>query len=198
MKQVCRSVMTQALPLLFVAASVSLCGPAVAAVYKCADASGRVVVGDHPCVSAQVAPASNASAPVASTKAVGAVQTPESKRAASLARIRAAQTPECLALGDRIVLATNDNRAASAADMGQVLTQYEKLCAGRAKVAIQSETSRQDAEDKRNEKLLQKDAVCTEKRRNLDERRAKVDSLNAQDKLAWARLLEEVSRECSK
>jgi hypothetical protein len=129
---------------------------------------------------------------------VGAVQTPESKRAASLARIRAAQTPECLALGDRIVLATNDNRAASAADMGQVLTQYEKLCAGRAKVAIQSETSRQDAEDKRNEKLLQKDAVCTEKRRNLDERRAKVDSLNAQDKLAWARLLEEVSRECSK
>jgi Domain of unknown function (DUF4124) len=190
--------MTRALPVLSVVALVSLFGPAVAAVYKCADASGKVVIGDHPCVSAQAVPARNASAPVASTNAVGVVQTPESKRAVSLARIRAAQTPECLALGDRIVLAASDARAASAPDMEQVMAQYQKQCAGRAKVAIQSEANRQDAEEKRNEKLLQKDVACTEKRRNLDERRAKLDSLNAQDKLAWARLLEEVSRECSK
>lgn len=183
--------MTHALPVFCFAAWVSLGGPAVAAVYKCADASGRVVLGDHPCVSAQAASASMASAAVGSAASGDVVQTPESKRAASLARIRAAQTPECLALGDRIVLAASDPRAASAPDMGQVLAQYEKQCARRAKVAIQAESNRQ-------EKLLQKEAACTEKRRTLDERRAKLDSLNAQDKLAWARLLEEVSRECSK
>ena len=198
MKQACRSVMTHALPLLSVVALVSLCGPAVAAVYKCADASGKVVIGDHPCVVAQPAPASIASAPVGLANAGDVVQTPESKRAASLARIRAAQTPQCLALGDRIVFAANDARAASAPDMGQVLAQYQKQCAGRAKVAIQSETNRQEVEQQRQEKFAQMEVACTEKRRSLDARRAKLDSLNAQDKLAWARLLEEVSRECSK
>ena len=190
-KQVCRFVMTRALQVLCFAAWVPLCGTAVAAVYKCADASGKVVIGDHPCVAAQAASPSIVSAPVVPASSGGSVQTPESRRAASLARIRAAQTPECLALGDRIVLAASDTRAASAPDMGQVVAQYEKQCAGRAKVAIQIETSRQ-------EKLLQKEAACTEKRRTLDDRRAKLDSLNAQDKLAWARLLEEVSRECGK
>jgi hypothetical protein len=197
-KQVGFSAMTLVLRVLCLAAWVSLCGPAVAAVYKCADASGRVVVGDHPCVSAQAAPANIASAPIGSGSSGELVQTPESKRAASLARIRAAQTPECLASGDRIVLAASDTRAASAPDMGQVLAQYEKQCAGRAKAAIQSENNLQDFEQKRQERLIQREAACTEKRRSLDERRAKLDSLNAQDKLAWARLLEEVSRECGK
>jgi membrane protein involved in colicin uptake len=123
-------------------------------------------------------------------------QVQESVRAASLARIRAAQTPECLALGDRIVSAANDARAAVAVDMGAVVAQYEKQCAGRAKAAIQSENSRQKADQKSQEKLIQKEAACTEKRYSLDERRAKFDSLSAQERLAWARLLEEVGREC--
>ncbi len=195
-KQVCRSLPPRVLPLWGIVALMSLCAPSLAAVYKCVDPSGKVVIGDHPCTSVPVLPNPKVSAPEVLVRAVDPKQAQESARAASLARIRAAQTPECLALGDRIVLATNDARAAAAPDLEQVLAQYEKQCAGRAKAAIQSETNRQEAEQKRQERLVQKDAVCSEKHRSLEVGRSKFDSLNPQDKLSWARLLEEVSREC--
>jgi hypothetical protein len=165
-------------------------------VYKCTDASGKVVIGDHPCSPGHAAPKVVASEPAATANPIDFKQVQESGRKASLARIRAAQTPECLSLGDRIVSAANDSRAASEADMGQVVAQYEKQCAARAKAAIQSESNRQEADQKRQEKLVQKEAACSEKRHSLDERRAKFDRLSAQEKLAWARLLEEVGREC--
>jgi hypothetical protein len=189
-KQVCRFSIARVLPL------ASFCSPSVAAVHKCTDASGKVVIGDHPCTPGLAAPKAVASEPAATANPVDLRHVQESGRDASLARIRAAQTPECLSLGDRIVSAANDNRAAAAADMGQVVAQYEKQCAVRAKAAIQSESNRREAEQKRQEKLVQKEAACSEKRRSLDERRAKFDRLSAQEKLAWARLLEEVGREC--
>lgn len=195
-KQVCRSLPSRVLPPLALVALMSLCAPSLAAVYKCADANGKVVIGDHPCTAVAATPSPKVSVPEVLASPVDSKQAQESARAASLARIRAAQTPECLALGDRIVLATNDARAAAAPDLGQVVAQYEKQCAGRAKAAIQSETNRQEAEQRRQERLAQKEAVCSEKRRSLEVGRAKFEGLNPQDKLSWARLLEEVSREC--
>jgi hypothetical protein len=194
--QVYLSLMTRALPMLGVVALAPLCASSLAAVYKCTDATGKVVIGDHPCASGPIAPTPAASVPKVLANPVDSTLAQEAARAASRARIRAAQTPECLALGDRIVSAANDTGAAATPDLGQVVAQYEKQCAGRAKAAIQAESSRQEAEQKRQEKLVPKEAACTEKRRSLDERRAKLDTPNAQDKLAWARLLEEVSREC--
>jgi hypothetical protein len=92
------------------------------------------------------------------------------------------------------VTAANDVCVAAAIDMGQVVARYEKQCAGGAKTAIQSESSHQETDQKPQEKHVQKKSVCAEGSLSLDERRTKIDAVQARPD--WARLLEEVSREC--
>jgi hypothetical protein len=195
-KQACQYLIVRVLQLLSLAALASFAVPSLATVHKCIDASDNLVICDHPCAPGIATPKTVASEPASMASPVDQKKVQESASAASLARIRAAQSPECLALGDRIVLAANDARAAGAADMGAVVAQYEKQCAARAKAAIQSENSRQEADQKRQQRLVQKVTACTDIRRSLDERRAKFDSPSAQERLAWACLLEDVGREC--
>ena len=174
-------------------------------VHRCVEPDGKIVFNDRPCVTEQAASSQQAQAHAATGNAPAKIEakldpgvTEQALRAAAIVRIRAAQTPDCLALGDRIVAAANNTALAQAPDMGEVVARYSRQCASRATAATQAEAARRQTEQKRLQTAAQVGSACAEKRQTLDAQRAKFDTLSSQDKVAWARLLEETSRECNK
>ena len=91
----------------FYAALLGLHVDAGAAIYKCTDPDGKATFRDQPCTSGQSVTISKepAKAPTTATKADAAAQPVDASaaaRAAARERLRAAQTPECVDMGDRI------------------------------------------------------------------------------------------------
>ncbi len=180
--------------LLAVCASVLVLGlsvPASAAVYKCTGADGRVVFSDQPCLAGQATTAVREPAGAPPAKPQDAS---EAARAATRARLRAAQTPECAEMADRIAsFGQSGGATASNAQMNALVSRYDQQCAARMREAVEAENKRK--EDEAQKRVLA-DTTCAEKRRVLNERRAKLATLSEADKRAVAALEAEVTRDC--
>jgi Domain of unknown function (DUF4124) len=165
--------------------------PANAAVYKCTGADGKVVFSDQPCLAGQTTTGVRepAGAPAAKPQDTG-----EGARVATRARLRAAQTPECADMSDRIAsFGQTGGATATNAQMTALLTRYEQQCAARMQQAIEAENKRK--EDEANKRIVA-DAACAEKRRVLNERRAKLAAMGDADKRVFATIEAEVARDC--
>lgn len=164
-------------------------------VHKCTSPDGRVIFSDLPCTIGQV----GGKTPFGAVTPRVAPPPPAAKDASALgrdamrARMRAALTPECRALSERLggymEQGTGQTpEAVVAADMAR----YEQLCASQAIDAMQAETDRTKAE----RKVLEAQQACQEKRRVINVRRAQPASLSRPDEQALNQLEREVARDC--
>lgn len=176
---------------------------AQAAIHKCTGADGKVAFSDQPCVAGQAAatvkPAAAAPMPPVSPNAnkapvAASVSDPDAAaRAAAWERIRAAQTPQCLTLGDRITsLMDSGARGVTGAEVKATVDRYERQCAAQARTANGAENLRNEA----RQKQLTVDEECKEKRRVLSERRPRLASLSSEDRKAFSAVEADVARVC--
>jgi Domain of unknown function (DUF4124) len=176
--------------------------PAGAAIHKCTGSDGKVTFGDQPCAvghsAATVKPAAAPTvqgAPIANNLPGGAVpKDPDAAaRAAAFARIRASQTPQCLALGDRIAaLVEKGSQGVTGVEIKAMVDRYEQQCAAQARAANAAENARNEA----RQKQLIVDEECKVKRRVLAERRPRLASLSLEDQKAFAAVETDVARGC--
>ena len=176
---------------------------AQAAIHKCTGADGKVAFSDKPCVAGQIA-ATLKSATVApippmtpggnNAPARAPVNDPDNADlAASRERIRAAQTPQCQAFGDRIVsLIDSGARGVSPAEVKATVDRYEQQCAAQVRAANAAENSRNEA----RQKQLMVDEECKQKRRVLSERRPRLASLSSEDRKAFSAVEADVALVC--
>lgn len=172
-----------------------------AAIYKCTGADGKVSFNDQPCTAGQVAATVKSAAPPRpslpnANSAPGSLSASDpdaASRAAAHERFRAAQTPQCVALGDRITsLIESGARGVGGVEVKETIDRYEQQCAAQARVAMNAENARGEA----RQKQLVVDGECAEKRRVLAERRPRLASLSSEDKKAFAAVESEVARVC--
>jgi Domain of unknown function (DUF4124) len=165
--------------------------PALAAIHKCTGADGRIAFSDQPCGAGQTA-ATVKPAPAAPGSA--SPKDPDAAaRVAARDRIRAAQTPQCVAMGDRISsMVESGARGIPEADVKATVDRYEQQCAAQARVANAAENTRNEA----RQKQLMVDEECKEKRRILAERRPRLTSLSTEDKKAFAAVESDIARGC--
>jgi hypothetical protein len=174
--------------------------PVSAAIYKCVGADGKAVFSDQPCLAGQTTtavrePAAGPGPKPKDAKDVrGEKDSSEAARASARERLRASQTPECADLTDRIARYGQTGGATAAnAEMTSILNRYDQLCAPAQREAINAENKRN--EDAANKRILA-DAACSEKRRVLNDRRAKLSTLSESDKRAFAVVEAETARDC--
>ena len=164
-----------------------------AAIHKCTGTDGKVTFSDQPCAAGQGASVVKPVAPGAAPATTGAPDASEKARAEARDRLRKGQTPECLALADRMQNLLKDSVGKTLpAELDTVVNQYEQRCAARMRELVQ-------AENARNEQLAREQtrkSDCDAKRRVLDERRPRLAQLNEQDKRAFAVVESEVARDC--
>lgn len=172
-----------------------------AVIHKCTGADGKVTFGDQPCAVGQssgtVKPA--AAAPPAVVNSPGSASTVVARdpdaaaRAAAIARIRASQTAECVALSDRIIKVANTSGGAVPEAEGKAMVERnDKQCMAAAQAANAAENARNEA----RQKQMMVDEECKQKRRVLAERRPRLASLSSDDKAAFAAVEADVSRVC--
>ena len=163
-------------------------------VHKCTAPDGRVIFSDQPCPAGQVGGKTKYGVvaptvtPLAAAKDASA-QTREDMRG----RMRAALTPECRVLSDKVTRYIEQGtgqtpEAVVKADMAR----FEQQCAKQTETALQAEMERKAAE----RKLLELQQACQEKRRVIDVRRAQRASLSEPDQRALSDLENEVTRDC--
>ena len=191
------------LALLFMACTAP---SAHAAVYKCTGADGKVAYSDQPCVAGQAAttvkpaavPDKNTAKNSSKNGGGDTGQDPSKDnsaiaRTAAQDRIRASQTPQCLALGDRISSMMETGAiGVAAAEVKATLDRYEQQCGVPGKAAIAAENARNEAKQKQ----LMVDEECKHVRQVLDERRPRLASFSSEDKKAFAALEANVARAC--
>jgi Domain of unknown function (DUF4124) len=179
---------------LAIAAVFLLAVPLVeAAIHKCTGADGKVTFSDQPCAAGQGASVVKPAAPGVAPTATAAPDASERARAEARDRLRRGQTPECLALADRMQNLLKDNAGkAPPADLDTVVNQYEQRCAARMRELLQAEAAR--TEQLAREQARKSD--CDAKRRVLDERRPRLAQLSEQDRRAFAAVESEVARDC--
>jgi len=163
-------------------------------VHKCTAPDGRVNFSDQPCPVGQAGGKTKYGAvtptvaPPAAPKDLSA-QSREDMRG----RMRAALSPECRALSDKVTRYIEQGtgqtpEAVVKADMAR----FEQQCAKQTEAALQAEMERKAAE----RKLLEAQQACQEKRRVIDVRRAQRASLTEPDQRALSVLESEVARDC--
>ena len=172
-----------------------------AAIYKGTGVEGKVSFNDQPCTAVQVAVTVKPAAPPGPSlpnfnNAPGSLSASDpdaAARAAAHERFRAAQTPQCVALGDRITsLIESGARGVGGVEVKATMDRYEQQCAAQTRVAMNAESARGEA----RQKQLVVDGECKEKRRVLAERRPRLASLSSEDKNAFAAVESEVARVC--
>ena len=176
--------------------------PANAAVFKCTGADGKVAYSDQPCVAGQAGttvkpaavPDKNTAKSSSKDSGVDTSQDPSAAaRSAAQERIRAGQTPQCLAMGDRISSMIGTGAVGvAAAEVKATLDRYEQQCVAPGKAAIAAENARNEAKQKK----IMLDEECKYMRQLLDERRPQLASLSSDDKKAFAASEANVARVC--
>ncbi len=168
-------------------------------VHKCTTPDGRVIFSDQPCTVGQVVGKTRFGA--ANPAATATVEPPPPagkdasamEREAMRTRMRAAFTPECRALSDRI---TRYVKQASDQTPDAVviedMARFEEKCAVQTSGITQAEMDRKAAERKVQEVQL----ACQEKRRVIEVRRTARTSLSAQEQQVLNQIEAEVAREC--
>lgn len=171
--------------------------PAGAAVYKCVGKDGKAAFSDQPCPAGQTPTAVRepAGAPGPKPKDAKDPKDPsEAARASARGRLRDSQTPECAELADRITrFGQTGGATASNAEMTSILDRHDQQCAPAQRAAIEAENKRN--EDAANKQILA-DAACAEKRRVLNDRRARLSAMSDSDKRVFAVVETEVARDC--
>ena len=183
--------------------------PAEAAIYKCTCADGKLAFSDQPCVGGQTA-ATGKSATVAPVPPMppiplmspGDNNAPagtsvndlgDAARAAAHERIRTAQTPQCLSLGDRMTsLVESGARGVSPAEVKATFDRHEQQCAAQVRAAIAAENFRNEA----RQTQLVVDDECKDKRRVLSERRLRLVSLSDEYRKTVSAVEADVARVC--
>lgn len=166
---------------------------AQAAIHKCTGADGKVTFSDQPCAAGQGAAVVKPVAPSAAPAIMGAPDASEKARTEARDRLRKGQTPECLALADRMQNLLKDNVGkAPPAELDTVVNQYEQRCAARMRELVQAEAARN--EQRAREQTRKSD--CDAKRRVLDERRSRLAQLSEPEKRAFTTVESEVARDC--
>ena len=188
-------------------AALLLPGAASAAVYKCTGSDGKTSFSDQPCESGKSVTMSQdpPRPPTAKPKEASTERltdrpteqptqdTGEAARSAARDRIRAAQTPQCLAMGDRFTSVVESGaRGIPPAEFKAMMDRLEQQCGAQGRAAISTENARNEA----RQKQLIVDEECKEKRRVLAERRPKLTSLGSDDKKAFAAVEADVARVC--
>ncbi len=186
----------------FYAALLGLQVEAGAAIYKCTGPDGKATFRDQPCTSGQSVTIKKepAKAPTTAAKADAAAQPVDASsaaRAAARERLRAAQTPECVDMGDRIQrFGQKGSGNQSGTDLNLLLERYEQQCAPRMREALGAENARAEAEARRQNAAQNLAEACAAKQRVLDERRPRLASLSQPDQRAFAVVESEVARDC--
>ena len=177
--------------------------PVGAAVYKCVGKDGKAAFSDQPCPAGQTTTAVKelAGAPGPKPKDAKDAKDPkdpkdpsEAARASARDRLRDSQTPECAELADRVTrFGQTGGATASNAEMTSILGRYDQQCAPARSAAIEAENKRN--EDAANQRTLA-DAACSEKRRVLNDRRARLSTMSDSDKRVFAVVETEAARDC--
>ena len=171
--------------------------PVGAAVYKSVGKDGKAAFSDQPCPAGQTPTAvrESAGAPGPKPKDAKDPKDPsDAARASARGRLRDSQTPECAELADRITrFGQTGGATASNAEMTSILDRHDQQCAPAQRAAIEAENKRN--EDAANKQILA-DAACAEKRRVLNDRRARLSAMSDSDKRVFAVVETEVARDC--
>ncbi len=164
-------------------------------VHKCTAPDGRVTFSDQPCAAGQVGGKTRFGTVAPTTTPPSAVVQDASalSREDTRTRMHAALTPECRELSDRVTRYMEQGtgqtpEAVVKADMAR----FEQQCAAQVKDVMQVEMDRKAAE----RKTLEAQHACQEKRRVLENRRARFTSLSEPDQRAVESLESEVNRDC--
>jgi len=168
-------------------------------VHKCTTPDGRVIFSDQPCTVGQVAGKTRFGAANPAVTATVEPSPPAAKDASTMereamrTRMRAAFTPECRALSDRVTrYATQGTGQTPEVVVDADIARFDQQCAGQTRDAIQADIDRKVAERKVQEVQL----ACQEKRRVIEVRRTVRASLSAQEQQILNQIETEVAREC--
>ena len=171
--------------------------PVGAAVYKCVGKDGKAAFSDQPCPAGQTTTAVRepAGAPEPKPKDAKDPKDPsEAARGSARDRLRDSQTPECAELAGRVTrFGQTGGATVSNAEMTSILTRYDQPCASARRAAIEAVSKRH--EDAANKRILA-DAACAEKRRALNDRRARLSAMSDFDKRVFAVVETKVARDC--
>jgi len=164
-------------------------------VHKCTAPDGRINFSDQPCPAGQVGGKTKYGAvtPIGASSVAAPKDASAQSREEMRTRMRAALSPECRALSDKVTRYIEQGtgqtpEAVVKADMAR----FEQQCAKQTEAAMQAEMERKAAE----RKLLEVQQACQEKRRVIDVRRGQRASLSEPDQRALNDLESEVTRDC--
>jgi hypothetical protein len=179
---------------LVVACGLALvCSVGHAAVYKCQGADGRPVYRDTACSTDQtgaVVPRTSSAGPAhQSTPSAKVEEGADLVKRAQRAQVQEALTPECQALGDKASEALRQD-SASLNDVKRAVGEFERRCGDQVEKAMRLGASAPHRPPKLGE------ADCRKLRDLLTESRAQLGKMADKEKMAYAKLQNEVSVAC--
>lgn len=159
-----------------------------AGVYKCVDPQGQVVFRDQPCApdsASVVLQPQSSSEPIART---APVTVGEFRQKAQRARMQAALTPECRALGDKASSLLSNDSDAPLDVVKRAVFEFESRCGAEMERATRVERSQSGS------KL--DDGACRRLRQFADEGKARFSKMTNKEQLAFVAQQNEISLAC--